>query len=160
MAQLGDDIKAFNKYVDTQVQDSQQAGPSTQNTSIPATKRKERPGPTSEELLQTIVQETRSKRHKSSEKAKKLLQKLLAGTPVKPHVRRAGQYLIGPKLGISPVKCIQHCLGRKDGTDRYYLLKILHLQSCAKILKTNVIALHTAALAYHCNMPKLLCLLC
>jgi len=115
------------QHVDTQVQDSQQAGPSTQNTSIPATKRKERPGPTSEELLQTIVQETRSKRHKSSEKAKKLLQKLLAGTPVKPHVRRAGQYLIGPKLGISPVKCIQHCLGRKDGTDRYYLLKILHL---------------------------------
>ena len=42
-------------------------------------------------------------------------------------MRRTGDYLIGPKLGVSPVKSIHHCLGRRDGTDRYYLLKILHL---------------------------------
>ena len=91
-------------------------------------KRKERPqqARTSDEI-DSIVEETRSKKHKSSDKAKKLLQKLLAGTPVKSHVRRTGNYLIGPKLGISPVKCIEHCLGRRDGMDRYYLLKILHL---------------------------------
>lgn len=46
---------------------------------------------------------------------------------VEPHVRRIGDFLIGPKLAVSPVKSILHCLGRKDGTDRYYLLKILHL---------------------------------
>jgi len=43
------------------------------------------------------------------------------------HVRRAGEYLIGPRLGLSPVKSISHCLGRKDGTDRYFMLKILSL---------------------------------
>ncbi len=91
-------------------------------------KRKDRPqqARTSDEI-DSIVEETRSKKHKSADKAKKLLQKLLAGTPVKSHVRRTGNYLIGPKLGISPVKCIEHCLGRRDGMDRYYLLKILHL---------------------------------
>jgi len=56
----------------------------------------------------------------------------LADTPVPPHVRRAGDYLIGPKLGASPVKSISHCLGRKDGTDKYYMLKILSLVLNAK----------------------------
>ena len=51
----------------------------------------------------------------------------LAGTRVTPHVRRAGDFLIGPKLCGSPVKSITHFLGRKDGTDKYYLLKILSL---------------------------------
>lgn len=51
---------------------------------------------------------------------------------VEPHVRRAGQYLIGPRLGVSPVKSIVHCLGRKEGTDRYFLLKILQLVIGAK----------------------------
>jgi len=51
----------------------------------------------------------------------------LAGKKVDPHVRRTGDYLIGPRLGVSPVKSILHCLGRRDGTDRYFLLKILHL---------------------------------
>ena len=111
------------------VQEEPQPGPSTSaaaRSTTRAQKRKERPGKTTEEL-DSIVEESKSKKHKSADKAKKLLQKLLAGTPVKSHVRRAGQYLIGPKLGISPVKCIEHCLGRRDGTDRYYLLKILHL---------------------------------
>jgi hypothetical protein len=47
-------------------------------------------------------------------------------------VRRAGQYLIGPRLGVSPVKSIVHCLGRREGTDRYFLLKILQLVIGAK----------------------------
>ena len=51
----------------------------------------------------------------------------LAGTRVTPHVRRAGDFLIGPKLCGSPVKSITHFLGRRDGTDKYYLLKILSL---------------------------------
>ena len=51
----------------------------------------------------------------------------LAGTRVQPHVRRAGDFLIGPKLCGSPVKSITHFLGRRDGTDKYYLLKILSL---------------------------------
>jgi len=56
----------------------------------------------------------------------------LAGTPVPAHVRRAGDYLIGPRLGASPVKSISHCLGRKDGTDRYFMLKILSLVMAGK----------------------------
>jgi len=56
----------------------------------------------------------------------------LAGTPVPAHVRRTGEYLIGPRLGASPVKSISHCLGRKDGTDRYFMLKILSLVMAGK----------------------------
>ena len=56
----------------------------------------------------------------------------LAGCAVKPHVRRAGKYLIGPKLGASPVKSIVHCLGRRDATDQYFQLKILSLTQGAK----------------------------
>ena len=51
----------------------------------------------------------------------------LSGTPVPPVVRRAGRYLLGPRLGLSPVKSITHCLGRKDGTDKYFQLKVLSL---------------------------------
>ena len=51
----------------------------------------------------------------------------LAGTRVLPHVRTAGHFLIGPKLCGSPVKSITHYLGRRDGTDKYFLLKILSL---------------------------------
>ena len=40
--------------------------------------------------------------------------------PVTPHVRRAGCYLLGPKLGMSPVKSIVQCLARKEGTDDFY----------------------------------------
>jgi hypothetical protein len=40
--------------------------------------------------------------------------------PVAPHVRRAGPYLLGPKLGMSPVKSIVQCLARKEGTDDFY----------------------------------------
>lgn len=51
----------------------------------------------------------------------------LAGTRVEPEVRRAGDFLLGPRLGASPVKSITHCLGRRDGTDSYYQLKVLSL---------------------------------
>lgn len=47
------------------------------------------------------------------------------GTPVPKHIlRRAGDYLLGPKLGSSPVKSIVQCLARKDNTDKFYLIKV------------------------------------
>ena len=49
------------------------------------------------------------------------------GSVVPASVRRAGHYLLGPRLGLSPVKSITHCLGRRDGTDKYYQLKVLSL---------------------------------
>lgn len=43
------------------------------------------------------------------------------GTPVPDKVvRKAGPYLLGPKLGPSPVKSIVQCLARKEGTDEFY----------------------------------------
>ncbi|XP_077287025.1 uncharacterized protein LOC143911838 isoform X2 [Arctopsyche grandis] len=52
-----------------------------------------------------------------------------AGTPVPNNiVKRAGPYLLGPKLGPSPVKSIVQCLARKEGTDDFYLIKILTLR--------------------------------
>lgn len=44
-----------------------------------------------------------------------------AGTPVLDKiVRKAGPYLLGPKLGPSPVKSIVQCLARKEKTDEFY----------------------------------------
>lgn len=51
------------------------------------------------------------------------------GTPVDTIVKRAGPYLLGPRLGNSPVRSIVQCLARKSGTDDYYSLKILTLQN-------------------------------
>ncbi|XP_072178348.1 serine/threonine-protein kinase 40-like [Diadema setosum] len=42
-------------------------------------------------------------------------------------LKRAGPYLLGPRLGTSPVRSIVQCLARKDGTDDFYSLKILTL---------------------------------
>ena len=53
----------------------------------------------------------------------------LAGMPVFPHVRRSGNYLLGPKLGLSPVKSIIQCLARREFTQKYYQLKLLTLSS-------------------------------
>ena len=53
----------------------------------------------------------------------------LAGQPVFPHVRRSGNYLLGPKLGLSPVKSIIQCLARRELTQEYYQLKLLTLSS-------------------------------
>ncbi|KAG8179561.1 hypothetical protein JTE90_016131 [Oedothorax gibbosus] len=43
-------------------------------------------------------------------------------------VKRAGNYLLGPRLGNSPVRSIVQCLAKKNGTDNFYTLKILTLQ--------------------------------
>ncbi|XP_052757961.1 serine/threonine-protein kinase 40-like [Galleria mellonella] len=54
----------------------------------------------------------------------------LAGTPVPDkYVRKAGPYLLGPKLGPSPVKSIVQCLARKERTDDFYQVKILTLRN-------------------------------
>ncbi|XP_045197175.2 uncharacterized protein LOC123551933 [Mercenaria mercenaria] len=48
-----------------------------------------------------------------------------------PHggIKRAGPYLLGPRIGTSPVKSIVQCLARKEGTDNFYTLKILTLEN-------------------------------
>ncbi|VVC95041.1 unnamed protein product [Leptidea sinapis] len=52
------------------------------------------------------------------------------GTPVPDKiVRKAGPYLLGPKLGPSPVKSIMQCLARKEKTDDFYQIKILTLKN-------------------------------
>ncbi|XP_075985027.1 serine/threonine-protein kinase 40-like [Anticarsia gemmatalis] len=52
------------------------------------------------------------------------------GTPVPDKlVRKAGPYLLGPKLGPSPVKSIVQCLARKERTDEFYQVKILTLRN-------------------------------
>lgn len=52
------------------------------------------------------------------------------GTPVPDkYVRKAGPYLLGPKLGPSPVKSIVQCLARKEKTDDYYQIKILTIRN-------------------------------
>lgn len=43
-------------------------------------------------------------------------------------VRKAGSYTLGPMIGTSPVKSIMQCLAKKDGTDKYYTIKILTLK--------------------------------
>lgn len=43
---------------------------------------------------------------------------------VNSYVKRAGPLLLGPQLCNSPVKCVTHCLARKDGTDQFYTVKV------------------------------------
>ncbi|XP_068237900.1 uncharacterized protein [Palaemon carinicauda] len=43
----------------------------------------------------------------------------------KGQLRRAGPYLLGPRLGSSPVRSIVQCLARRENTDEFYTLKIL-----------------------------------
>nr|DBA33648.1 TPA: hypothetical protein GDO54_001297 [Pyxicephalus adspersus] len=43
------------------------------------------------------------------------------------NAKRAGPFILGPRLGNSPVPSIVQCLARKDGTDDFYQLKILSL---------------------------------
>ncbi|CAG2236482.1 SHIK [Mytilus edulis] len=47
--------------------------------------------------------------------------------PPSAEVRKAGPYLLGPRQGSSPVRSIVQCLARKDGTDKFYTIKILTL---------------------------------
>uniref|UniRef100_A0A672PTM2 Serine/threonine-protein kinase 40 n=1 Tax=Sinocyclocheilus grahami TaxID=75366 RepID=A0A672PTM2_SINGR len=44
------------------------------------------------------------------------------------NAKRAGPFVLGPRLGNSPVQSIVQCLARKDGTDDFYQLKILTLE--------------------------------
>lgn len=46
-------------------------------------------------------------------------------------LKKAGPYLLGPRLANSPVKSIVQCLARKDGSDDFYSIKILTLQDFA-----------------------------
>ncbi|XP_050728416.1 uncharacterized protein LOC127004578 [Eriocheir sinensis] len=49
-----------------------------------------------------------------------------AGSPVaKGQLRRAGPYVLGPRLGTSPVRSIVQCLARQENTENFYTLKIL-----------------------------------
>lgn len=51
------------------------------------------------------------------------------GTPVALNSsKRAGPYLLGPPIGTSPVKSIVQCLARKEGSDKFYTIKILTLK--------------------------------
>ncbi|XP_056448541.1 LOW QUALITY PROTEIN: serine/threonine-protein kinase 40 [Gadus chalcogrammus] len=73
-----------------------------------------------------------SKRRSSSERgggetsarAGKLLCSGIAGG----NAKKAGPFVLGPRLGNSPVPSIVQCLARKDGTDDFYQLKILTLE--------------------------------
>ncbi|XP_054753330.2 serine/threonine-protein kinase 40-like [Lytechinus pictus] len=47
-------------------------------------------------------------------------------------LKRAGPYLLGPRLGTSPVRSIVQCLARKDGSDDFYSLKILTLSESGR----------------------------
>jgi len=53
------------------------------------------------------------------------------------YVKRAGPLLIGPQLCTSPVKCVTHCLARRDGTDYFFTLKILTLPDPTAELTTD-----------------------
>lgn len=51
------------------------------------------------------------------------------GTPVSSKaVKKAGPYVLGPLIGSSPVQSIVQCLSRKEGTDKFYTIKILTLK--------------------------------
>lgn len=43
-------------------------------------------------------------------------------------LKRAGYFLLGPRLGNSPVRSIVQCLAKRDGTDDFYCLKMLTIE--------------------------------
>ena len=43
-------------------------------------------------------------------------------------IKRAGPYLLGPRVGNSPVSSIVQCLAKLEGTDEFYTIKILTLK--------------------------------
>ncbi|XP_078279188.1 serine/threonine-protein kinase 40 isoform X1 [Rhinoraja longicauda] len=57
----------------------------------------------------------------------------IAGT----NSKRAGPFILGPRLGNSPVQSIVQCLARKDGTDDFYQLKILTLEDRGEGMETQ-----------------------
>ncbi|KAK3603549.1 hypothetical protein CHS0354_027973 [Potamilus streckersoni] len=52
--------------------------------------------------------------------------------PVLGDIKRAGPYLLGPRIGSSPVRSIVPCLARKEGTDDFFTIKILTLEDSNK----------------------------
>lgn len=62
----------------------------------------------------------------------------LHGTPVNRRlIRRAGPYIIGPKLGYSPVDSIVQYLAKKENTDEFVQLKILMISADTNSNATN-----------------------
>ncbi|MBN3310904.1 STK40 kinase, partial [Amia calva] len=56
----------------------------------------------------------------TSARASKILCTGITGS----NAKRAGPFILGPRLGNSPVPSIVQCLARKDGTDDFYQLKV------------------------------------
>nr|XP_025712988.1 serine/threonine-protein kinase 40 isoform X2 [Callorhinus ursinus] len=77
-----------------------------------------------------MVQELRMKRRASDRGAGETSSraKALGGGISGNNAKRAGPFILGPRLGNSPVPSIVQCLARKDGTDDFYQLKILTLE--------------------------------
>ncbi len=50
----------------------------------------------------------------------------------KSSIRHAGPFLLGPRLGNSPVRSIVQCLARREGTDDFYSIKLLTLEEPGK----------------------------
>ncbi|ODM87249.1 Serine/threonine-protein kinase 40, partial [Orchesella cincta] len=46
-----------------------------------------------------------------------------------PTIRRAGEYILGPEVGNSPIKTITSYLARKDQTDDFYIIRMLTLKA-------------------------------
>ncbi|XP_059610192.1 uncharacterized protein LOC132257343 [Phlebotomus argentipes] len=61
-----------------------------------------------------------------------------SGTPVNRKImKRAGPYILGPKLGNGPVESIAQYLARKENTGDYYQLKILVLNAQPGCVKSQ-----------------------
>uniref|UniRef100_A0A803VAU9 Serine/threonine-protein kinase 40 n=2 Tax=Ficedula albicollis TaxID=59894 RepID=A0A803VAU9_FICAL len=81
-------------------------------------------------VISLLFQEPRMKRRASDRGAGETSAKakaLCAGISGN-NAKRAGPFILGPRLGNSPVPSIVQCLARKDGTDDFYQLKILTLE--------------------------------
>ncbi|XP_070805482.1 serine/threonine-protein kinase 40 isoform X2 [Pituophis catenifer annectens] len=72
--------------------------------------------------------ELRMKRRASDRGGGETSAKVLCSGISSSNTKRAGPFILGPRLGNSPVPSIVQCLARKDGTDDFYQLKILTLE--------------------------------
>ncbi|XP_053123720.1 serine/threonine-protein kinase 40 [Hemicordylus capensis] len=72
--------------------------------------------------------ELRMKRRASDRGGGETSAKALCAGISSTNAKRAGPFVLGPRLGNSPVPSIVQCLARKDGTDDFYQLKILTLE--------------------------------
>nr|CAB3266655.1 serine/threonine-protein kinase ppk1-like [Phallusia mammillata] len=55
---------------------------------------------------------------------------------------RIGPYLVGPKLGSCPVKCVSQYLVRKANTCKYYVAKVLKIESNNSEVRSGKMLLH------------------